>query len=107
MVGALNTNKNQKTVVEALKLVPTGRLILVGSGEQEKELRTLAKGINISDRVDFAGQQEDLSSYYRGADLFINASEFEACSISVIEAMSYGLPLILSDTGEAPNYQKI
>ena len=72
------------------------KLVIVGDGEYENELKKLAD--NHSDIV-FCGNQkgDSLVALYTGAALFIQSSEMEGLSISLLEAMSYGLPILASD----------
>ena len=72
------------------------KLVIVGDGEYEKELKKIAN--NDKDIV-FTGNQsgDDLATLYSRALLFVQASEMEGLSISMLEAMAYGLPILASD----------
>ena len=54
---------------------------------------------NASESVNVEGFQTDVNSYYKQVDAFILMSEYENCPISVLEAMSYSLPIITSGAG--------
>lgn len=103
MVGALTKNKNHRSVIKAFSSIDNGQLVIVGDGPEEKDLRELAQRLGLSKTIKFTGNKSDVSEFYQKADIFINASEYEACSLSVIEAMSFGIPIILSNTGESEN----
>ncbi len=75
------------------------RLIMLGSGTLDDEIRTLIVGSNLSDRVHFAGQldQVELPDAYRSADLYLSASHSDGSSVSLMEAMATGTPPLVSD----------
>jgi glycosyltransferase involved in cell wall biosynthesis len=94
--------KNLRTLVQAYARyrlnAPDGwRLMLLGSGEQEAELRKLVADLAIPD-VTFAGfrQIEELPSYYAAAGCFIHPALIEPWGLVVNEAMATGLPVIVS-----------
>ena len=94
--------KNLRTLVQAYARyrsnAPDGwRLVLLGSGEQEAELRNLVANLAIPD-VTFAGfrQIEELPSYYAAAGCFIHPALIEPWGLVVNEAMATGLPVIVS-----------
>jgi len=69
-------------------------LTVVGSGPEESKLRQMAEGKNVR----FEGFQSDTAKYYRNADVFIMPSLGpEGLPLVTLEAMSHGLPCILSD----------
>jgi len=72
------------------------KLAIVGDGEYENELKELAS--NHPDII-FTGNQSgsSLTALYAGAGLFVQSSEMEGLSISLLEAMSYALPVLASD----------
>jgi UDP-glucose:(heptosyl)LPS alpha-1,3-glucosyltransferase len=55
--------------------------------------------LGLTDTVIFAGTTTDLQSYYNAADIFVLLSDGEAGSIACLEAMSSGLPVIVSKSG--------
>jgi len=81
------------------------RLVLLGSGEQEPELRKRVADENIAD-VTFPGfrQIEELPTYYAAAGCFIHPAITEPWGLVVNEAMAAGLPVIVSNgCGCAPD----
>ncbi len=75
-------------------------LIIVGTGEEEAALKTLAERLGISDRVFFEGEH-DPAPYYKLADLFLLTSRYEGYGMVVIEALAAGKPVLATDVGIA------
>lgn len=73
-------------------------LHIVGDGAQMSDLQNLALGL---DNVTFEGMQAGFTRY-SDYDVFLLASDSEGLPMSALEAMSSGLPLILSDVGGCP-----
>ena len=78
---------------------PQARLLVVGGGTEELlgQLRQL--GIETDNSVIVTGEQKCPQDYYRMADLYIFPSRKEGLPTSVIEALSSGLPAVVSDIG--------
>jgi glycosyltransferase involved in cell wall biosynthesis len=78
-------------------------LVFVGGGDKqlEAEAKGMASKLDIKNRIIFAGVQEDLRSMYWMADIFTLGSTSETFSIAALEAMSMGLPCVLTDVGGA------
>jgi glycosyltransferase involved in cell wall biosynthesis len=78
---------------------PELRLLMLGGGQQSGLIRRIIERAKMIDRVHFPGQvrQELLPRYYRAADLYISASHSDGTSISLLEAMSCGRPVLVSD----------
>ncbi len=101
-VGRLIVRKGQRHLLRALALMPERvRLLLVGTGDDEKTLRDLSAELGLSDRVEFRGfvSRDDMPAVYREADLFVLPSQNEGMSIALLEAMASGLPIAVTDTG--------
>ena len=92
-----------KLVAEAfIKAAPTRpdfRLIMLGSGSQEAEIKQLFHQAGVINRVSTPGviNQIDLPHYYHMADLYVSASHSDGSSISLLEAMASGIPVLVSD----------
>jgi glycosyltransferase involved in cell wall biosynthesis len=83
---------------------PAARLMLVGGGPQEKELRAYANKLNISRHVRFIVDQKAYG-YYPLFDCFVQSSAKEGISIALLEAMSCGCPCVV--TNEEPFHDVI
>jgi GalNAc-alpha-(1->4)-GalNAc-alpha-(1->3)-diNAcBac-PP-undecaprenol alpha-1,4-N-acetyl-D-galactosaminyltransferase len=80
------------------------RLVIVGEGPERAALERLADR-DVADIVSFVGQQQDIGQWYDRARLFVMTSRHEGMPNAFIEALSRGLPTIVSRTcGDAPNY---
>ena len=96
-VASLSRQKNIAYLINAFSLLKNSNMNLhiYGSGELQKELQNLinAKSVNIS----LMGQVKNIPATLPQYDIFIMASFFEGFSLSVLEAMAAGVPLLLSD----------
>ncbi|RJQ35641.1 glycosyltransferase [Candidatus Parcubacteria bacterium] len=77
------------------------KLILVSDGKLRPELETLAENHAIAGRVLFTGylDKDKINNWYKSADIYILNSRNEGCPNVVLEAMSYGLPVIATKVG--------
>jgi glycosyltransferase involved in cell wall biosynthesis len=80
----------------------THRVVLVGRGSHEQQLRELADELNIADRVTFAGWHDNPWSLMRRASLFVLPSRWEGFGNVVIEALACGAPVVVSDCSYGP-----
>lgn len=77
------------------------RVVLVGTGDMEEQLRQLCAELKLQDAAEFAGfhERHEMPTFYQDADLFVLPSFNEGMSIALLEAASAGLPVIVTDTG--------
>ena len=98
--------KGLEDVIAALAspLLSACTLTLVGDGRLRSRLQALARSLGVADRVEFAGRLhgDELSACYRTADCFVLPSHAESCSMSLLEAMASGLPVVAARTGGIP-----
>lgn len=104
-VGNLNPVKNHPVLLRAFAalLRPDARLMLLGRGESETALRALAVELGIGDRVIFAGFRRDPAPFYASANLFVLSSDYEGLPNVIIEALSFGLPVVSTDCRSGPD----
>ena len=74
-------------------------LVIVGGGELENELRVLARGSGVADRVVFAGQVADATPIVREFTVGVLCSESEGFSNSILEYMDSGKPVVCTNVG--------
>jgi len=80
--------------------VDTGaHLVLCGSGSEEHRLRCTLKQASAEGRVTWAGRvsQAELPAFYRGADVYVSTSKSDGSSVSLLEAMGCGRPVLVTD----------
>lgn len=97
-VGDLNRNKNHARVLEALTLPENEGYyyVVCGRGELLSAHLAYVKEHGLENRVFFLGYREDVPDFYAMADAFLFPSLREGLSVSVMEAMASGLPVLLS-----------
>jgi len=98
--GRLSAEKRVDQLIEMWPSIrenfPNAQLLILGTGEQEPALRSMAR-----DGVIFTGIVEEVSSYLQCADIFVLPSSTEGLSNSLLEAMSCGLPSVATTVGGA------
>lgn len=101
--GRLEPEKNFGLMIEAWRAVvkkfPRAGLIIVGSGSLEKNLKRKAKNEKLTDNIIFESWQNDLISYYKTADVFLNTSFYEGYGLALAEAARTDCPIVSSDVG--------
>ena len=106
-VGRLvDTHKGHSLLLRAAKdLIDQGlpiRILLVGAGPSEGELRSLAGDLGISDAVIFAGYQADTTPWYAMMDVLAHPSWHESFGLVLVEAMFAGVPVVATSVGGIP-----
>lgn len=74
-------------------------LLLVGNGECRPAIEAKIEQLGLSDTVRLLGEVLETDKYLAAADLFLLASDSEGISVSILEAMSTGLPVVVTDVG--------
>lgn len=92
-VGRLDSQKDQKTLIQAVGEIGGIHLVLVGDGDDRPELEKLARQV-AAGRVFFAGYHADPLPFLAVADLFAFPSLFEGLPGALIEAMAAELPCV-------------
>lgn len=97
-VGELNQNKNHEVAIRALSQLemPNLHYLIAGQGSLEEYLIELAEGLNVAGQVHLLGYQRDMARIYNAADIFLFPSIREGLSVSLMEAMASGLPVVCS-----------
>ncbi|OZG49203.1 glycosyl transferase family 1 [Bombiscardovia coagulans] len=101
-VGRMTKQKNQELLIEAFakvhKQIPKSCLLILGDGDLADQLKKQCHELSIADSVIFAGNQSDTAPYYSAMDLFVFPSIHEGLPISLIEAQTTGLPVLVSQS---------
>lgn len=97
-VGTLIPRKDPKTVIEGYKQADLrdSTLLFLGDGPLREEAEKLASG---DGSIRFEGWVDNVNQYLQASDCFISASRSEGLPNTVMEALSAGLPVCLSDIG--------
>lgn len=105
MVSRLTKEKNVDLALEALHSIiknnPYVGLVVVGDGNQRKSLQNLAEKLGIQNNVLFVGWREDVISFYKSSQMFLNTSSYEGYGMSIIEAGSSNIPMVTTQVGIA------
>ena len=88
-----------KAFVIAAQKKETLQMVMLGSGSQASLLQDIFDRGGVRDRVVFPGQisQSELPRYYQMAHLYVSASHVDGSSVSLMEAMASGRPVLVSD----------
>lgn len=101
-VGRFNQQKNHAFLLDVFcelhKKRPASRLVLVGQGELEEQIRQKAHSLGIAPYVVFTGVRKDVPQLMSAFDVFVFPSLYEGMPNTVIEAQATGLPCVISDT---------
>ena len=100
MVSAFRAQKDQKTLIKAMKQLPDDYVLkLVGGGDDTliNECKELAADLHLQDRVIFMGVRTDIPEILQDADVVVLSSHYEGLSLSSVEGMASGRPFVASD----------
>jgi len=96
MVGRLDPEKDQRTLLLALTHVEGAHLVLVGNGSTQGELERLAAELGIAGRTHFLGSRGDVERLLKVADIYVQSSHWEGFGMAALEAMASGAPVVAS-----------
>lgn len=100
-VGRLVQQKGFDRLLNAVKILKQeGKIFEVcifGTGPEEKNLRSMAKNLDIEDVVRFLGFSSNVEYYMKKADVYICSSRAEGFSLTVAEAIALGVPVMSTD----------
>lgn len=83
---------------------PHVKLIVVGSGPEENQLKKLADNLGISKQTVFVGKVSNVQDYYASFNIFALPTFTEGLGITLLEAMYYELPIIATPVGGIPEW---
>ncbi len=86
----------------AATALPDVDLLMVGDGPLRSDLERLTRELGIEQRVQFMGIRRDVAEVLRAADAFALTSVSEAASLTLLEAMATGLPVVVTNVGGNP-----
>jgi N-acetylgalactosamine-N,N'-diacetylbacillosaminyl-diphospho-undecaprenol 4-alpha-N-acetylgalactosaminyltransferase len=103
-VGNLRKEKNQLLLIQAffiLKNLPC-KLLIVGAGVMEEELKQKVKDLGLMDKIIFCGFDKNPFKYVSRSDCFVLSSNVEGFPNVLIEALACGKPVISTDCSSGP-----
>ena len=82
------------------------KLLLIGQGREERNLRRLAGGLDVREGIIFGGEigNENLPRYFGMSDVFVRPSRSEGLGTAFLEAMAAGVPVIGTQVGGVPDF---
>ena len=78
------------------------KLMMVGDGPEREKAEKLCDKLNISDKVIFFGNSNEIDKILSYSDLFLLPSETESFGLAALEAMAWSVPVISSNSGGLP-----
>lgn len=99
-ISRVSKEKNVSEIISCIpaihKRLPETKLMIVGDGPYRKHLEKQVERLGLKDCVVFTGRipHEDVWKYYALSDIYASASIFEVHSMSYLEALAQGVPLI-------------
>jgi len=99
-VGEFSKRKNQKDIINAVKMVKNIRdlhVIFLGGGALFEECKNLCESQKISESVTFCGNVQKTAEFYIIADCVVSASISEGLPFNILEALWFNKPVIASD----------
>lgn len=102
-VGRLVHEKAYEVLIQSMAMVvqeyPNVALVIAGSGMLADELQSLIDQLHLSEKVHLLGNRQDVPDLMAGADLFVISSRSEGMPVALLEAMSFGLPVVATRVG--------
>ena len=107
-IGRLKQQKNYPILFCAFQYLikklrqenlPLPILSIVGTGSLEKELKAIVERLGIKQSIQFLGVRRDIPDLLQKHDIYVMASKWEGLSISLIEAIASGIPVVATRVG--------
>ena len=105
-VGRLTYQKGFDLLLESWlavsQVMPDWKLKIVGEGTDRIKLTEFIEKYELSDSVELVGNTNEVSEYYKEAEIFCLSSRFEGFGMVLIEALAFGLPIVSFDCEVGP-----
>jgi glycosyltransferase involved in cell wall biosynthesis len=106
MVARLHRGKGHRVMFEAMRQLlpsyPKLKLICLGEGSEESELRAISESFGLEECIHFEGYQRNVPEWLAAADINVLPSFYEGLPLTILEAMAAGLPTVASRVGGIP-----
>lgn len=100
-VARLAPEKNQRFLIDVFRIINNrlnnARLLFVGNGPMELELKERVNELKLKDKILFMGVRNDVSDLLNMLDVFVLPSKYEGFPVTLVEAQTNGLPVVASD----------
>ena len=104
IVSRLVSHKNIEKIIKAISDLnsPLINLNIIGDGPELNQLQKISLESNNKDNIIFHGKlsRDDINHIFLNSDIYIQASNYEGLPHSLLEAMSYGIPVLCTPVGE-------
>lgn len=105
-VARLSPEKDFPTLLKAVRMVidqhPDFRLTIAGDGQERQHLEKTCDELQLNSHVTFLGERCDIPELLKNAGMFVSSSSTEGISLTLLEAMAVGLPIITTNVGGTP-----
>jgi glycosyltransferase involved in cell wall biosynthesis len=105
VLGRLAANKGQRFLVEAAPAIlarfPTTHFVFAGNPEGRSDIEAPLRSLNLEAHFSLLGFRSDVVNLLRSSDVFVLPSLGEGFSLSIIEALAAGLPVVATRVGGA------
>jgi glycosyltransferase involved in cell wall biosynthesis len=105
LCGHFRPQKNHSQLIDAIRILRgrgyPAKALLVGSGPTQSTIEQYAKQCGMLEHIVFAGLQQDVRPYTSAFDVGVLCSFFEAAPLATLEMMAMGLPVVVSNVGNA------
>ena len=104
-VGRLDPVKDLRTLILAtadVRRTHPAELLVIGDGPERSGLETIASECGLKQHVHFLGYRRDARDWLAGCDVYVNSSVSEGVSLTILEAMAAGLPVVATRVGGTP-----
>jgi len=105
-VGRFVKQKDYPTALHSFRLLKEKfktrefKYLIIGYGPLEKEIRSLADEMNITNEIEILINPPNIPDILRESDIFLSTSLFEGVSNAIMEAMVAGLPIVATEVGD-------
>ena len=107
IIARLSREKNQDVLIRALPLVrkrvPDARLVLIGTGPQEREYHALAQNLNVDQYIEWIPSFDRLEQVIDKIDIVTLISDVEGMPLTIMEALFFGKPIVATGVGSVPD----
>lgn len=104
--GRLERERRIDVLLDAIRLVrysfPSCRFVVAGAGHAEAELKSQGRALGLETAIDWTGWLPEIGPILAQGHVYVNTWPNEGFGMATAEAMGYGLPVIVTDTGASP-----